>query len=418
MDWGREAQHRLQDIATLSAPGAGVTRFPFTQEHADARDKISQWMNAAGLKTRLDAACTLIGRREGPPGSPTFLIGSHQDSVLGGGAYDGIMGVALGCLALEKLAADGITLPFAVEVLAFADEEGVRFPTALIGPRALAGTLDDRVLDMCDQDGVTLAGALNSAGGDAAAIAKIARSRSDILGYLEAHIEQGPLLESEDLPLGIVTGICGIERNTVTFTGATGHAGTVPMNLRQDALVAAAHLIAEVDRLAATDPNIRATVGRIENHPNVVNGIPREVTVTVEIRGTDDAIRQRFAGELKSFCAEISCNRRIDVSFERTYEQTAVSCDEGFRKLLAGACEAEGIAPRELPSGATHDASAMADLCPIAMLFTRCRGGISHSPEEFATDADMGQTVTVMARFLQDLAAHIADQPEPAQAAR
>ncbi|MEZ5766846.1 MAG: hydantoinase/carbamoylase family amidase [Paracoccaceae bacterium] len=249
-DLAARASARLAALAACSAPGPGVTRLPFTPAHRAALAELTAQREAAGLSVRLDAAGTLIGRCEGPPGAPVLLLGSHQDSVREGGAYDGIMGVVLPILALEVLRDAGVALPFAVEVLAFADEEGVRFPTALIGPRALAGTFDPAVLDMEDADGTRLGDALRGFGGDPGAIAGLARDPGAVLGYVETHIEQGPVLEAAGDPLGVVTAICGIERHPVTLTGETGHAGTLPMEMRRDALVGAAALVTEVDRLA------------------------------------------------------------------------------------------------------------------------------------------------------------------------
>ena len=263
MGWGEEAERRLNEIANCSAGGEGVTRFPFTQQHMAANEIIRSWMSKAGLTTRVDAAGTLIGRKEGSAGHKTFLIGSHQDSVRNGGRYDGTMGIVVACLAMEKLARDRTMLPFSVELLAFADEEGVRFPTALLGPRALAGTVDQAVLRMADQDGITLADALHKFGGDPSEVVNLKRESGETLGYLEVHIEQGPVLEREKTPIGIVTGICGIERNFVTFTGETGHAGTVPMTGRRDALVAAAEFITAVENAARRAEDLRATVGSL-----------------------------------------------------------------------------------------------------------------------------------------------------------
>jgi allantoate deiminase len=273
MDWGQEAADRLADIATrASLPGPGVTRLPFTAEHRAAVDIITGWMNAAGLDTHMDAAGTLVGRKDGPPGAPVLLLGSHQDSVPGGGAFDGIMGVALACLALEALR--GTELAVAVEVLAFADEEGVRFPTALMGPRALAGTLDPAILTMRDAEGTTLADALEAFGGRTDGLTGLARSREGIAGFIELHIEQGPVLERLGAPLGLVTAICGIERHAMRFSGSTGHAGTVPMEGRQDALVAAAGFVADVPRIAAGWEGLRATVGTFRVQPGAPNAIP------------------------------------------------------------------------------------------------------------------------------------------------
>lgn len=397
MDWGQEAQDRLTDIASRSAAGPGVTRFPFTAEHAAALDVIGDWMARAGLAVHRDAAGTLIGRA-GPDDSPALLIGSHQDSVRNGGRYDGIMGIAIGCLAVESLRAQGTPLPCAVEVLAFADEEGVRFPTALVGSRALAGTVDDGVFGMADRDGVTLGHALDAFGGDAAAVPSLARNPETVRGYLEVHIEQGPVLERADTPIGLVTAICGIERNAVTFTGETGHAGTVPMDTRRDALVAASEFVARVHDATADWPGIRATVGTLELMPDVVNAIPAHARLTLEIRAEDDARRAAFHAEAQRIGAEVAARRGAPFEMAQVYAQPAVPCDAD---LLAAAARAAPDAPH-LPSGATHDASAMADLCPIAMLFVRCDRGISHRPEEHVSSADMGVAVAALARIIAD----------------
>lgn len=400
MNWGQCAQDRLSDIARCSVDTTGVTRFPFTPQHEAALDVIRLWMSQAGLKVHMDAAGTLIGRKEGPKGAPTFLIGSHQDSVRNGGRYDGIMGVVLGCLALEKLVADGIELPFSVEILAFADEEGVRFPTALMGPRALAGTFDHAVFAMTDSGGVSLRDALAGFGGDPDRFTSLAREPAKTLGYLEAHIEQGPVLEAQDSALGLVTGICGIERNTVTFTGDTGHAGTVPMDSRRDALVAASDFISAIHDAAKKVTDLRATIGALSLHPNVVNAIPRAVELTLEIRALNDAVRDDFARLARSLGDNISGGRRVGFSMERTYEQPAVPCNGDLIDVLSAAIGAICPTAPRLPSGATHDASAMADLCPISMLFVRCKDGVSHKPEEFAASDDMDAAIQSIAAFL------------------
>lgn len=401
MNWGQCAQDRLSDIAGCSVDGEGVTRFPFTPQHEAALAAISSWMSQAGLQVHMDAAGTLIGRKEGPKDAPTFLIGSHQDSVRNGGRYDGIMGVALGCLALEKLVSDGFELPFSVEILAFADEEGVRFPTALMGPRALAGTFDPAVLAMTDRDGVSLRDALAGFGGKPDRVTSLARDPAKTLGYLEVHIEQGPVLEAQDSALGLVTGICGIERNTVTFTGDTGHAGTVPMDSRRDALVAASDFISDIHDAAKKVTDLRATIGALSLHPNVVNAIPRAVELTLEIRALNDAVRDDFARLARSLGEATSDKRQVGFSMDRTYEQPAVPCNGDLIDGLAAATSAICPTAPRLPSGATHDASAMADLCPISMLFVRCKHGVSHKPEEFAASDDMDAAIHAIAGFLR-----------------
>lgn len=400
-DRGAEAARRLARLAACSAPGPGVTRLPFTPEHRAALDLLSGWMEDARHSVSLDDAGTLIGRQEGPAGAPTLLMGSHQDSVREGGAFDGIMGVILPLLALEKLRAEGIKLPFAVEVLAFADEEGVRFPTALIGPRALAGSFDPAVLDMMDADGISLREAMEAFGLHPERISALKRRTSDIAGYLEVHIEQGPVLEQAGAALGVVTAICGIERHPVTLTGETGHAGTVPMARRRDALVGAARLVTEVNGMARATPGLLATVGSLTVAPNAVNAIPREVRMIVELRAPDDAVRTRAGEELHQSARQIAQEEGLSCEITRSYAQPAQPCDRHLSKSLEQAVKSLGNAALALPSGATHDASAMADLCPIAMLFVRCRDGVSHIPEEFADQDDMAKAVDVICEFLK-----------------
>ncbi|MDF1872329.1 M20 family metallo-hydrolase [Vannielia sp.] len=396
--WGERAEAHLRALAKISAGGPGVTRLPYTAEHRAALVYLARMMTAAGLVPQLDAAATLIGRKgEGR----TFYLGSHQDSVPNGGAYDGIAGVVLAILAVELLAQEGVELPFAVEVCAFADEEGVRFPTALVGSRALAGSNDMATL----APGEPMRAAMEAFGVNPEGIPALARDPAKAIGYLEAHIEQGPVLERAGEALGVVTAICGIERHQVRLRGETGHAGTLPMEGRQDALVGAAALVTEVNRLARSTPQLRGTVGALELAPNAVNAVPGEVRLTIELRSEDDALREQAGAALTRFAQATAKEMRLGLEMRRSYHQPAAPCDAKLRKVLAGAMRTTGGKGMELPSGATHDASAMADLCPIAMLFLRCKGGLSHRPEESATPGDLGQAVVAMAAFLRALPA-------------
>ena len=402
-DWGARAERLLNDLSTCSEPGPGVTRLPFTPEHRAAIDLLQAQMETLGLTVTLDHAGTLIGRLEGPLGSKTLLMGSHQDTVREGGAYDGIMGVVLPLMALEKLRSDGIELPFSVEVLAFADEEGVRFPTALIGSRALAGTFDPSVLFMVDSQGITLREAMVAFGLDPDRIGTLARNLNDVIGFVETHIEQGPVLEQEDEALGVVTAICGIERHQVEVIGETGHAGTLPMSGRRDALVGAAAVVTQIDRLGRTTPDLRATVGALDVEPNVVNAVPRRVRMTAEFRSPDDHTRCDAGRSLHSYVRELALRRNLTIKVQKTYSQVAQPCDVDLSTRLTRSATSMGAEGLALPSGATHDASAMADLCPIAMLFVRCRDGVSHKPEEFASSPDMGLAISALAEYLASI---------------
>ncbi|SPH16953.1 N-carbamoyl-L-amino acid hydrolase [Defluviimonas aquaemixtae] len=403
-DWGRLAADRLDEIAQISEAGPGVTRLPFTCEHRAAIALLQEWMEEAGLRARLDDAGTLVGRHEGRRGSGTFYLGSHQDSVREGGAYDGIMGVVLPVLAMRRLKEAEALPPVSVEILAFADEEGVRWPTALIGPRAIAGTFDPAVLAMEDKDGVTLRAAIEAFGLDPERIADTRRQNEDAIGFLETHIEQGPVLEECGAPLGIVTAICGIERHQIALVGEAGHAGTLPMASRRDALVGAAALVTETHRLASATKDLRATVGELHVSPNGVNAVPREVRMTVELRSPSDGIRSDAGLHIHACAEKVASDIGLQIRAERTYAQPAQPCDARLASLLAQAVSNLGEDPIRLPSGATHDASAMADLCPIAMLFVRCRGGVSHSPQEFASPQDLGYAIDALAGLLQQIA--------------
>ena len=397
---------RLDALARCSEPGPGLTRRPFTPEHRAANDVIAGWMRDAGLEVGLDPAGTLIGRRDGPPGSKTFLMGSHQDSIRQGGRYDGMLGIALPILVMQRL--HGVELGFGVEVMAFADEEGVRFPTALLGPRALAGTLDLAVLELPDGDGIVLAEALADFGGAPDGLTSARRDPEGVLGYLEIHIEQGPVLEQAGLPVGIVTGICGIERWTVRLSGKAAHAGTTPMDLRRDAFAGAAEFALALEAHCRQTADLVGVVGSLEIAPNVVNAIPGSCDFSVEIRAVDDAVRAEASQHLTATLEAIACRRDLDCRVSKTYAQKAVPCDAALSARLSQCVVAAGIDPLALMSGATHDASAMADLCPVAMLFTRCRDGLSHHPDEAVEADDLTAAASILERFLKSLSADLA----------
>ncbi len=395
---GQEVMARLDEIAACSVAGPGVTRLPFTSEHRGALELLQRWMQNAGLSAHLDAAGTLIGRREGSETTRTLIIGSHQDSVPNGGKYDGILGVVLPIVVLEQL--KGETLPFSVEVVAFADEEGVRFPTALMGPRALAGTFDPAILELSDRAGMTLGAAMREFDLNPDDIMSLQREESDVLGFVEVHIEQGPVLQELAAPVGIVTDICGIERWAVVFEGRTAHAGTTPMELRLDALAGASEIVVEVERLCRQAENLVGVVGQLDVHPNAVNAVPGSVQFVIELRSGEDDVRRQAAAALADFTERTAARRRLSVECVRTYQQDAVPCDSQLCDQLERAAAAAGLCAPRLMSGATHDTSAMADLCPTSMLFVRCLDGISHNPSESITANDSDAAARVLRELL------------------
>ena len=400
--FGADAARWIDRLAEVSEPGPGVTRMPFSDEHRRVLPLLTELMEAAGLTVTMDASGTLIGRRDGPSGAPVLLLGSHQDSVREGGAYDGAMGIVLPALALKALR--DTDLPFAVELLAFADEEGARFPTALMGPRALAGTFDMASLELKDPAGISLRQAMTDFGLDPDALPGLKRDPAGILGWIECHIEQGPVLEAEGEALGVVTAICGIERHTARVTGQAAHAGTVPMALRRDALAGAAELVTSVEARARATDGLLATVGALRVQPGVVNAVPGAVDLTVEIRAPVDKVREVAGTALTSEGSEIAAARGLDLEMTRTYAQAATPCDPALQDALEAAIKATGGAGRRMASGATHDSSAMADLCPVAMMFLACRDGVSHNPAEYCPPEVMGQAVAAWVDLLPRLA--------------
>ncbi len=401
---GGAVMARLAELARTSADPDGLTRLYLTPAHAAAARQVAAWMEEAGMSVRLDAAATVVGRYEADtPGAPTLLVGSHIDTVRDAGHYDGNLGVVVGIAAVRALHEAGERLPFAVEVLAFGDEEGVRFPVTLTGSRALAGLVRPDFLDARDGDGITLAQALRDFGGDPDALSALARDPASVLGYLEVHIEQGPVLEAADLPVGIVTAISGASRLVVTVEGRAGHAGTVPMPLRRDALAAAAEMVLAVEAEAQATPDLVATVGRIEVPRGAVNVIPATTRFSLDLRSPSDAERHAALARLGAAFAAISERRGVAVTTESSYDEPAAACAPAFRDALAEGIARLGLRPLSLPSGAGHDGLALAGLCPIGMVFVRCAGGLSHSPAESVAEAD----VDVAVRLLVDVLRHL-----------
>ncbi|MDX6750104.1 allantoate amidohydrolase (plasmid) [Geminicoccaceae bacterium 1502E] len=397
---------RLEALAAISDEPGRLTRLYLSPAHALAMRQVRAWMEEAGMKTRVDAVGNVVGRYEGSAlGAPCIMLGSHIDTVVDAGRFDGTLGVLAGIEVVDALRRAGELLPVAVEVIAFGDEEGVRFPTTLTGSRAVAGTLDPGVLDVRDGDGTSVRDALLAVGAEPEALAACARGRGEVAAYLEAHIEQGPVLEAEDLPVGVVTAINGAARLRVEVTGEAGHAGTVPMGLRRDALAAAAEMVLAVEALARETPDMVATVGRLEALPGAVNVIPGGARFTIDLRSPEDAVRRAALAQLDTSLREIAARRGAGVALELFHETPAVRCDAFLVDALSRACAASGTTPRLLPSGAGHDAMAMAATCPVGMLFVRCRGGISHNPAEWAEPADMDRAVAVLLHAVRALAA-------------
>ena len=402
---GARAVARCQalGVAPYSDMAGGLYRGYLTPAYRAAQDTLSGWMAEAGMQVSLDPAANLVGRYEGTdPAAPLLLIGSHLDSVRDGGCYDGPLGVMLGIEAVDALHRAGRRLPFAIEVIAFGDEEGSRFPAAMLTSRAVAGTLPAEALDLVDGEGVALA----RAGVDVARFCTAARAPGSVMAYLEAHIEQGPLLESEGLAVGTVTGIAAQLRFRVHLAGMAGHAGTTTMPLRRDALAGAAEMIVAIERIAQADASdVVATVGRIAAAPGAANVIAGSVDFTLDVRSGDGARRDRVAHAILSAMEATAGRRGLALSIEQVHDLPASPCDPALVALVDAAMVKAGQPVRRLVSGAGHDAMVMAALCPTAMVFIRCRGGISHNPAEHVEPADAEVALAVMLGFIDQLGA-------------
>jgi allantoate deiminase len=382
---------------------------PFASEAMRrAHDHVTWWMREAGMSIRQDNIGNLRGRYEGARGADsTLLLGSHLDSVRDAGKYDGPLGVMVALAAVQRLKDSGSRLPFAIEVVGFADEEGLRYGTTYLGSRALAGAFDVADLERADADGVTMAAAIRDFGGNPQRIDDDRWSGGKLLGYCEVHIEQGPVLETKGLPVGAVSAIAGQSRYHLTFKGEAAHAGTTPMELRKDALVAAAIFVQAVEDYAASQRGLVATVGQLKVEPGAANVVPGEVTLSLDVRHADDPERRFAAERLLDVAAQIGKDRRIAVSVRSISDNGAVSCSTRLTTMVEQAIKDLGHTPMQLASGAGHDAVVMAGLTEVAMLFVRCKGGISHNPAESVTEDDVAIAIDVLSKFLELVAAKL-----------
>jgi allantoate deiminase len=351
-----------------------------------ANQLVASWMRAAGLQVSEDAAFNLLGRWNSTQrGAKTLLLGSHLDTVRNAGKYDGPLGVLTAIAAVELLRERGVKLPFHLEVVGFSDEEGVRYQTAYLGSRALAGTLTASDLARIEEKQIVNA----------------KRNRGEFLGYAEVHIEQGPVLEKNNLPVGAVTAIAGQSRLRVEFRGVAGHAGTVPMALRQDALAGAAELVLATERCG-----VLGTVGKLEVAPGASNVIPSHAALTLDVRDQKDSRRLAAVRTLHAQAKAIAKRRGLKLTWTRVQQTAAVQCDKTLTRIFSKCVAQRGLKVLKMPSGAGHDAAALSAICPVAMLFVRCKGGISHNPAESVKTSDIAPAIGVLADFIQTLATH------------
>lgn len=401
-DAGRRIMRRCDELAAISESGPGVTRLYLSKEHRVAIELVSDWMREAGMKVHLDAAANIVGRYPAAGGSgPYLILGSHLDSVVEAGKFDGPLGVVCAIDCVATLHASGRRLQFGLEVLAFGDEEGTRFRTTLVGSSAIAGSFEPMNLDARDANGTCLAEAMRAFGLDPTRISSATHTRADALAYIEVHIEQGPVLEQENLPIGIVTAISGQTRRLVTLRGQPNHAGTVPIRLRHDPFLAGAEIALAAERIAAERPDAVATVGQVEVWPGAVNVIPGKTILSLDMRARSDSIREDMVSQIDTSAHRIAAARGVEIETKSLFDMGASPCAPWLVDQIEAAVLAMGIRPLRLPSGAGHDGLAMIGLTDIAMIFIRCKGGISHSPLESVEPDDVSVAARALLQFIE-----------------
>jgi allantoate deiminase len=401
----RKIMQRIEALAKISEEPDKLTRTFASPAMRRANEVVGKWMRNAGMKTRVDTIGNLVGHYDSAKLDPKILLlGSHLDTVRNAGKFDGPLGVILAIACVEHLHRRKVRLPFAIEVIGFADEEGVRYQSAYLGSKVLAGCFNQKDLRRKDAAGISMADAIKHFGGDPAKIKSAKLNPEKLLGYVEAHIEQGPVLEEKNLAVGIVNAIAGQTRAWISFIGRTGHAGTTPMNLRKDALCAAAEFVLAVENLAKKTSGLVATVGKISASSGASNVIPGEVRLSLDVRHAKDSVRKSAHFTLKKIAFEIAARRKIQLDGEVIHETSAVACSEKLSVLLGQVVKRHQKKSVHLPSGAGHDAAIMSQITPAAILFIRCKGGVSHHPDESAKLEDVSIALAVMNDFLQLLA--------------
>jgi len=389
LDLSRQLIRRCYELGTITDEPGCLTRTFASPAMRRANKLVGSWMRETGLQVREDAAFNLLGRwNSNHRGAKTFLLGSHLDTVRDAGKYDGPLGVLTAIAAVQFLRERNAKLPFNLEIVGFSDEEGVRYQTAYLGSRAFAGTLTAADLARIKEK----------------QIARARRQRSEFLGYAEVHIEQGPVLEKNNSPVGIVTAIAGQSRLHVEFHGVAGHAGTVPMNLRHDALAGAAEFISAVEAAAQKRPGLVATVGKLEVAPGASNVIPGKISLTLDVRDQNDSRRLAAVRSLQIEANAIAKRRGLKMIWTPVQQTAAVHCDKNLTQIFSKSVAQRRLKVLKLPSGAGHDAAAISAICPAAMLFVRCKNGISHNPAESVKTSDVRVAIEVLADFVQILA--------------
>ena len=394
---------QLDELGRISESPEYLCRTFLTPEHRTAHEKAAQWMREAGMDVEHDSAGNVVGRYAGAtPDAPVLMSGSHLDTVRNGGKYDGMLGVIAPLACVADLNRRGVRLPHAIEVVGFANEEGTRFGAAMAGSRAIAGSFDPAMLDAKDRQGISMGEAYKSFGLDPAKVGSCARRPGSIAAFMELHIEQGPVLENKGLALGVVTAISGARRIRVEITGLAGHAGTVPMGQRQDALVGTAEIVTYIEKRCTGTDTLVGTVGMLEALPGAMNVIPGKTTFSIDIRAAGDDVRDAAAADVLDEIARICARRGLEHRLTELYRSTATPCHPALMDAAEAAITAQGVPTMRLPSGAGHDAATLAPLCPVAMIFMRCTRGISHNPLEAVLPEDVELATGALLHFIEN----------------
>jgi len=406
---GQEIMRRAEALAVHTEAAGMMTRTYLTAMHHAAAQQLSEWMRAAGMQVRRDDAGNVIGRYEAAPGhenAAALVTGSHFDTVRNGGKYDGNLGILLPVSCIAEWHRAGRRFPFPVEVIGFAEEEGVRFKATLLGSRAVAGTFDKSVLDNLDEQGNSMRDVMRAAGFDPDRLDASAWPPAAVAAFVEVHIEQGPLLLNEALPVGVVTAISGATRFMAELQGLAGHAGTVPMHMRRDAAMTAAEIGLYIEQRCSGRPGLVGTMGIMEVPNGAANVVPGSARFSIDIRAEQDGVREDAVADVEAEIERICARRNVAITLRKTHQAGSVPCADHLQKQLADAIEACGLPLRHLPSGAGHDAMAIAAIADVAMLFVRCgNGGISHHPDEIMTEEDAAIAAQVFSRFVENFAA-------------
>lgn len=396
---------RINELASITEEQGCVTRTYGTPAFVEGRSLVKKWMETAGLQTTIDAIGNVRGKLAGEnPNAKTFVIGSHIDTVVNAGKFDGPLGVIMGIDLLEQFIQTKIKLSFNIELIAFCDEEGMRFQTTFLGSKAVAGSFDKSILEKKDKNEITLRKAIHAIGGDATKIEEDAIAADKWLGYFEIHIEQGPVLYKKNIPVALVTAIAGQCRAEIIFTGIAGHAGTVPMDMRHDALCCASEFALATEAYALENKNnLVATVGKLEVVHAAGNVIAGKVICSLDVRSADASVLSTSLESIKRKCEEICNGRNIMMRWNVILQTKPVICNEQLNALLTQSITEKKYEVVSLVSGAGHDAVPISELAPVSMLFVRCFEGISHNPLENAEIKDIAAAIEVSDNFLNKL---------------